>query len=170
MLVAKHKLAGFSLIELMVTIAILAIASAIALPSVKVQITNSQVRNAAEAVTNGFQKARAEAVTRNTNVEFVLGTNTSWTVQLPDGTNVESRDGGEGSASVTRTTTPSAATKATFNNFGGVVANADTTASLTQVDLTATGATKPLRVVILAGGLAKMCDPSLSAASDPRGC
>jgi type IV fimbrial biogenesis protein FimT len=170
MLVTKPKFGGFSLIELMVTIAILAIAAAIAFPSVKVQITNSQVRNAAESIANGLQKARAEAVTRNANVEFVLGTDTSWTVQLPDATNIESRSGSEGSASVSRTTTPGTATKATFNNFGGVVANADTTASLSQVNLTATNASKPLQVRILAGGSVRMCDPSLSVATDARGC
>ncbi len=181
MLVYKHKSTGFTLIEMMIAIAILAILASAAYPSFREMIINSKIRNATESIINGLQKARAEAVARNTNVEFALSTDTSWVVQLAGGgTQIESRNSSEGSASVTRTgvvtnlttlvtTATVAAAKTTFNNFGGVVANSPASDSLTQVDLAATNG-KPLRVVVGVGGNTRMCDPSLSFASNPRGC
>lgn len=178
----KFKTAGFSLIEMMIAVAMLAILASAAYPSFRGMIINSKIRNATESIVNGLQKARAEAVARNTNVEFALSTDTSWVVQLAGGgTQIESRNSSEGSASVTRTglvtnlttlvtTATTAAAKTTFNNFGGVVANSPASDSLTQVDLTAVGGNKPLRVLIGVGGNIRMCDPSLSFASNPRGC
>lgn len=158
---------GFSLVELMIGIAVLAILLSIAVPSFRTMIINSQVRNAAESIANGLQKARAEAVARNTNVTFVLaaGTNTSWTVnQVAPATVIESRDSGEGSANVTRTEVPAGETTVTFSNLGRVI---DAT-PITQINLTATDSTKSLRVTIGAGGNVRMCDPSIS--SGPRAC
>jgi type IV fimbrial biogenesis protein FimT len=143
-----------------------------ALPSFLQMLRNSEIRNAAESIANGLQKARAEAVTRNNNVSFTLGSGTSWTVAfVPDGSTVESQSGKEGSASVTATAVAAdgttAATAVTFNNLGQVVPNA---ANLARVDLAASGGSKNLRVTVGAGGNAKVCDPSLTAGSSPRAC
>lgn len=135
-------------------------------------LKNSQIRNAAESITNGMQKARAEAVARNTNVNFILGANaagtiTSWTVnQVNPAQVIQSRLSSEGSKDVTRTVLPANATTVTFNNLGQVV----DLAPLTQVDLAAVGGTKAMRVAIGVGGNARMCDPSLVAGSSPRAC
>jgi type IV fimbrial biogenesis protein FimT len=172
MLVMKLKSSGFSLIELMVVVALLAIVASVGFPSFRGMLMNSQVRNATESVLNGIQKARAEAVKRNANVEFVLGADTGWVVQLPSGTNIESRSSSEGSVNVTRTTTPATSTTVTFNSFGGVTAANATapTAPFTQVDFAATGADRSLRVTVGAGGNVRMCDPNLAAGSNPRAC
>jgi type IV fimbrial biogenesis protein FimT len=173
----KTKQSGFSLVELMVAIAVMSILLAIALPSFRSMIQNSKVRNAAESVANGLQKARAEAVARNTNVTFVLGadaagTYTSWTVNVVStATVIESRNGNEGSDSVTRSVSPANATTVTFNSFGGVIANADASAQLAAVKLSAVNGSKDLGITIGAGGNTKMCDTTLSLSdSNPRAC
>lgn len=166
----KFKSFGFSLIELMIGIVIMAILAAVALPSFQTMLRNSQIRNAAESIQNGLQKARAEAVARNTNTSFTLGTDSSWAVSVvTPASGIESRSANEGSKDVTRTVLPAGATAVTFNNFGAVAPNADASASLTQVDLAAAGGSQNLRVTIGIGGNAKMCDPN-APASSARAC
>lgn len=155
----------------MTAIVILGILVGLAMPSFQTWLQNAQIRNAAESIQNGLQKARAEAVARNTNVDFVLGADSSWVVGVvSDGTEIESRSANEGSRNVTRTVLPAGATTLTFNNFGGIVANADASLSLTQVDLTAVGGSQDLRITIGVSGNARMCDPGLAAGSSPRAC
>lgn len=78
----KSQLQGFTLIELMITITILAILLGVAVPSFQTWFQNIQIRNAAESVTNGIQRARAEAVTRNTTVRFQFTNNLGNTCAL----------------------------------------------------------------------------------------
>ena len=159
----KSRQAGFTLIELMIGVVILGILSAVALPSFQSWMRNAQVRNAAESIINGLQRARSEAVSRNTNVAFVLGVGTSWSIGVVNPASaVESRSSNEGSKDVTVIVFPLNATTITFNNFGGIVTDP---ARLTQVDLAATGSNKNLRVTIGVGGNARMCDPNQPSTS-----
>lgn len=75
---------GFSIIELMIAVAIMSILMAIALPAFSDYIRNVKVRTEAEAFVSGIQLARAEAVRRNAPVEFLL------TSDAPTETNVAS--------------------------------------------------------------------------------
>ena len=65
-------LRGFSLVELIIGVAILGVLLAIAMPAFSNWLRNAKVRTAAESVQNGLQLARAEAVRRNTTVRFQL--------------------------------------------------------------------------------------------------
>ncbi|TAN81354.1 MAG: prepilin-type N-terminal cleavage/methylation domain-containing protein [Gallionella sp.] len=170
-----NRHSGFSLTELMVGIAIMGILLGLAMPSFRIWLQNSQIRNAAESVQNGIQRARAEAVARNTNVEFVLGVDSSWVVRVANPVSViESRASTEGSQNVTRTVLPAGATTITFSNLGAVATNADASAALAQVDLDSpllsAADSKDLRVTVGVGGNARMCDPNLASGSSPRAC
>ena len=63
---------GFSLIELMVALAVLGLLLALAMPMFGTMIQNSRIRTSAEAIQNGLQLARAEAVRRNQQVRFQM--------------------------------------------------------------------------------------------------
>lgn len=165
---------GFSLVELMIGVVILAILASFAMPNFQNWLLNSQIRNAAESISNGLQRARAEAVGRNINVEFILtDSGSSWTVKVAGGADIESRSSGEGSKNVS-VTTDSGTTTITYNNFGGVqAANANGSAPFTQVDVDSTtlsaAESQELRITIGVGGNVRMCDPNAPSGS-PRAC
>ena len=190
----KPRNLGFTLVELMIGIVIIAILLSTAIPSFRSWMLDTQVRNAAESVQSGLQRARSEAVSRNSNITFTLGAGTSWIVDVvpppPVASGIppiDSRASNEGSRDVTliglaadtpltfpptfNTSTP--ATTITLNNLGGVAANAPvggvTPPPLARVDFSAVGSVRSLRITVGAGGNAKMCDPSLPA-TNPRGC
>lgn len=94
---AASAIRGVSLIELLVGIAILGIAVAIGAPAFSEWINNSQIRSTAESIQNGLHLARAEAVRRNTAVQFQLTTTldnsctvnrtgTNWVVSISSAT------------------------------------------------------------------------------------
>jgi type IV fimbrial biogenesis protein FimT len=177
---------GFTLPELMIGLVVLAILVSLGLPSFLQTLRNAEIRAAAESIVNGLQRARAEGVTRNANVEFVLGAGTSWTVDyavkpVPGAPALDTRSSSEGSKNVTITAVASdlvtPATKVTFNNLGQIVANAGSPAppTLARVDFLATGGNATLRVTLGVGGNAKVCDPTAvnpapPAAPNPRVC
>ena len=71
---------GFTLIELMMTIALFAFLAMLAIPMGRTFMANTQVRTATEALLNGMQHARAEAVRRNAQVQLVRGAGSTWTL------------------------------------------------------------------------------------------
>lgn len=93
----RRHLAGVTLIELMVGLSILALVLLLGAPSFGTWMQNSRIRTTAEAITEGLQFARAEAVARNTRVRFQLtstldascapsASGADWVVNLdPDG-------------------------------------------------------------------------------------
>ena len=185
MLTTNPKSAGFTLIELMITIAIFAITLTFGVSSYRTWVLNSQVRNAAESISNGIMLARAEAVKCNARVAFTLGTGSSWTVTHADacgslaaGNVLQSRSGNEGSKNVTVSVVPTSTNTITFGSLGTVVANADTSATPTRFVLdiapaAASGLTlRPLWVQVGIGGESRLCDPSIAAKTppDPRMC
>jgi type IV fimbrial biogenesis protein FimT len=63
---------GFSLVELMVAITVLALILLVAMPAVASWLDSTRIRNIVESLQSGLQTARAEAVRRNKNVSFWL--------------------------------------------------------------------------------------------------
>ncbi len=60
--------AGFTLIELMVTIAVLAIIVTIAAPDISTQLANQRVKSTTATLSNALKEAKAESVIRRQNV------------------------------------------------------------------------------------------------------
>lgn len=63
---------GFTLIELVITLAIVGILLALAMPSFTAWMQNVQIRNTAESFVNGLQIAKSQAVRSNSNVQFIV--------------------------------------------------------------------------------------------------
>lgn len=74
MLIHQHRHVGFTLIEVMVSIAVMVILVMMAAPSLATYSENSKVRGIAESFYASAQVARAEAIRTNQAVELVLTT------------------------------------------------------------------------------------------------
>ncbi|MFT3736479.1 MAG: GspH/FimT family pseudopilin [Rhodocyclaceae bacterium] len=74
-MLSKRFQRGFSLVELIVVVAIMGLLAALAGPELAAWIANSRVRSVAEALQNDLRKAQAEAMRRNHQVAFVLTDN-----------------------------------------------------------------------------------------------
>ena len=163
----KSEQPGFSLIELMVVVAITGILLAVVAPNLRVWLQGSQIRGAAESVLNGIQRARAEAVARNTDVEFVLVQDAAifWTIKLPGagGEIITSSPIKENSSSIVLDVFPAgspATSTITFGSLGTVRVNTPASATISRIDIdsTAYSSVKNLRINI-SGSSARMCDP-----------
>jgi type IV fimbrial biogenesis protein FimT len=162
----------------MMAIIVLAVVAAIALPSFRDFIVKNQIKASAEAIQNAIQLARGEAVRINDKVRFTLGNGTSWSINVDNGGALvqQSRASGEGGSSgvISSNQLPStAATQITFNGFGRIVPNTNTTATLTSVDVSVSGApaNTALRIQISSpGGQVRLCSPSITSTTDPRRC
>jgi type IV fimbrial biogenesis protein FimT len=190
--------AGFTLIELMITLAVLALLLMIGLPNLSAWLANTQIRTAAEAMQAGLQLARAEALRRNVNVRFQLvdslaatcalsNSGANWVVSLADATGacnidpsdavapqiIQKRSGAEGSPNAVITATGGSAV--VFSGLGRVTG----AGAITQIDVTnpggggcqtAAGPMRCLRLTVASGGQVRMCDPMVTDPNDPRLC
>jgi type IV fimbrial biogenesis protein FimT len=180
LLMSRPAQSGISLVEILIAIAIVAIVFALGLPTYTLWIQNTQIRTASEAVLNGLQAARNEAIRRNVAVQFQLmtGVDSQWAVNLSSTPDLNppliGRPAGEGSPNVTITRVPADADTVTFSALGRVTSNADGSSSLTQVNLdnptiAVVADRRSLQIVIPTGGAIRLCDPQV-AAGDPRAC
>lgn len=187
---------GLTLIELMVTIALLALLLGLAAPSFSEWTRNAQVRTVTDALQSGTRLAQAEAVRRNRQVVFFLTNDTGcttdtepaadgafWairTVPLVAGDAAAMVQCGQ-LADVAAGVAIEGPTAICFNSLGRQVANASPgigaetctldASGTSTYDVAATGGNRPLRVLVSLGGQVRMCDPARTlAASAPDGC
>jgi type IV fimbrial biogenesis protein FimT len=172
----KKSAEGFTLIEIMVAVAIMGILLSVAAPNFRAWILNSQIHAAAESVQTGLQRARAEAVKRNRTVEFVLLGGNSWAVLNPtDLSKLEQNSESAQLKTVLSTPAPVNATRVAFGVTGLPLAISPTDGSpmITQIDFDSTvlnaAESKELRVTIDFSGRIRMCDPN-SLPPSPKAC
>jgi type IV fimbrial biogenesis protein FimT len=178
---ATSRRRGFTLIELMVSLAIAALLLLLAAPSYSRWMADNQILAGGESVAGGLRVAAYEAVKANTSMEFVLDPTTKtggWVVQPPGGPVFKVGVFNEGIDKIAFAVSPGGRTTVTFNGLGLVAAtNADASTPVEWVDVTAGLAdTRPLRVIVPVNTSAtdrrsgiRICDPAF-AASDPKGC
>ena len=174
---------GASIVEVVVTVAVLAALDAIGVPAFQEWIANSRVRTTSDSILNGLQLARAEAIRRNRLVEFQLnGVDGGWQVvsapadancPLAAGANaddvLQSRNAQEGASNVQVVPDPVAQTRVTFSPMGLI--STQCVAPFTRLDVSTAAIQNPraLRIVVNATGGVRMCEPSRPA-EDPRAC
>ena len=186
---------GFTLIELMVTIALLGLLLGLAAPSFGTWTRNTQVRTVSDALQTGVRLAQAEAVRRNRQMVFFLTNNTACTTAISSNANGSFWSirtvpllTGETSEVVQCGVVSDVASGVTltgpqalcFNSGGRQVTNAipGVTGAVCTLDATgistynvaAAGADRALRVTVSLGGQVRMCDPARTLASAPDGC
>ncbi|MGZ5039115.1 MAG: GspH/FimT family pseudopilin [Usitatibacter sp.] len=188
---------GFSMVEIAVALAIVAMMMVLVAPSMTTWIQNTRLRSAAESVATGLQTARIEAMKRNTLVSFQMtdANSSAWTVCLYNpvtdtcsaaaGSVIASRGASEDNSTATlgTDTTLSDTTIAispgtnvpsstTFDSFGRLAATAPSNVMRIDVRNAALDFSVERRMVILInlGGQVRMCDPKLVKATNPQGC
>jgi type IV fimbrial biogenesis protein FimT len=187
---------GVTLLEMMISLGIVAILVVVGAPNLVAWVQTAQVRTATESISNGLQVARGEAVQRNTSVRFQLTSSTdntcalstnsgNWVVSLGDptsaclGTTVLQAksviEGGYSDASFTATITPTpSSTSDYFIAFTGLGRASKSLAVEIKSHAgdacpDTTHRTRCLRVLVSAMGQIQLCDPA-AATNDPKAC
>jgi type IV fimbrial biogenesis protein FimT len=92
---ARRTSSGFTLVELMITVVVIAILAAIATPSFNSTIEGQRVRAASTDIYTALAIARSEAIKRNTNITLAPKSEWSsgWTITDPvSNTAIEDHD------------------------------------------------------------------------------
>lgn len=170
---------GFTLIELMVAIGLLAFLLLIAYPGFVTMLANLRVRAVGDGVLSGLQYARGEALKRNMDITFrldpVTGVGGGWQVVLPDTSVIQQKSAAEGGAAEAQMAGGNV--DVVFNNLGR---RAQPTAPPANLDIditnpgvaaceTAGGSIRCLRVTVALGGEVRLCDPRRPV-GDPQAC
>lgn len=186
---------GFTIIELVMTLAVLGILAMLAVPAMQTWIANSKVRTVADSLQNDLRLAQNEAVKRSRQVAFVLTANTPATTATPSSggnnwytdvlpitsgtetiTNVRtSTIGSQYNATVSAKNTGTAISMLCFNSEGRLTANTSTGlganctvpngTALITFDISLPAADRPLRVEVQQGGRVRLCDPAKTLSS-----
>lgn len=183
MLSAKHG--GFTLIEMMIVVVIVAILTVIGLPSVAEWLENSRTRSVAESVQNGIRFAQSESARVSRFTKFVPSNSGSgWSVKvvqlsgssspIDTMTNTVLQTSPAGNLDFVSISPP---TVLEFNDLGRVYyssSEAGTYAPVgTDISYTVTNLKGPrkLTIKVSAAGKIRMCDPDKTLSSTtPDGC
>ncbi|WP_151705124.1 GspH/FimT family pseudopilin [Nitrincola alkalilacustris] len=127
----KHPQAGLTLVELMVTVSVLAVLLGVAAPSFVSTVQNSRATTLANAIVYAFNLARSEAVRRGDDITVCPSLNeetcsgndwtVGWIVLAPDGTVIRSWSSPQIGAVISL-----AQADVVFNGLGGLTGDAIT--------------------------------------------
>lgn len=192
MLSLKHRgQQGATLLELMVTVTIVGIVSAIGIPQMGQWIRNSSVNSAAEILQNGLRQAEAEAIRRNLRVEFMLTDGTpsassiktlsptangkNWAIRALDGlAPLADQNAAYVNGFLLKEVSPDLTVEGPasvlFSGSGRVLDSKGVAVASHQVyRISRTSSDKALCVFVTPGGGVKLCNPAL-ASGEPFAC
>lgn len=165
---------GFTLIELMVTVALIAVLTMLGVPAYQDYVANNRVRVTAGDIREGLQLARMEAIRRNDRVSFCLD-GASWSVR--SGALCTAGETLRGQQEVRRSVSVSPALLSVIYDGRGRTRSATdaelTGAALSRIAVTRSGECDEecleMTVEYSPGGMVRVCNPAL-AAGDPQAC
>ena len=185
---------GFSIIELAVTMTIIAILMMLGMPSFSEYINNARLGAVAQSFYSGISLARSEAIRRNVPVEFVMTnspigpgienslaadvTGKNWVIRSQtvaagpyDSPAIETKNAQEGGGSTPRVGILATAPIVRFNGLGTATAGVGTIV----IDNPPAGACVPAgpvrcwNIIVAPGGQVRLCDPA-APVGDTRSC
>lgn len=171
----KNK--AFTMLELMVVVAIVAITTSMAAPSLLNWLDTLKVQSKGENIISGLNKARAESLKRGVPVEISFDAKGNWSVgcetvntdvnselycPLATIENSESKQSDDNHVAVTFSPSNSSIV---FNSLGGVL---NSTGYISQIDVSSSNSSVQVkkRVIIKVGGAIKSCNPDLATGVD----
>lgn len=173
---------GFTLVELLIGMVILAILMLLALPTFSQFMGNTRIRNTADSLANGIRLAQVEAIKRNRPVEFIVDPALGWTVNDPDptvGGLIQSETLSDTAGTVTIDTNPPGALRLVYDGIGQYRRPPDPAVAplvfpdpITFINVTSAALATPkdLRVVAdpALGVGVRVCDPDFTVLADPK--
>lgn len=154
------KARGFTLIELMVSVAIIAVLVSIALPSFSGVIANAQVRAAADQLRDMVGRARQEALKRNVPVALAAASNVV-TLSIP-------AFGAAPAVQLTQFVSKAKISDGSVTLSGSGRADSAVTFKISSPTLACKAERGPVTcfsVQVFTGGAARMCDSTIAAGS-----
>ncbi|MGZ8934442.1 MAG: GspH/FimT family pseudopilin [Methylobacter sp.] len=159
----KLRNSGFTLLELMLVIAIIAILAALAVPSFSTTLAKQRTTGAAEAVLADLRWARAEAIKRNRNVRVTFTNGSAWHYTIhadPAGSNTQLKTvDGSDFPSITLATASfdNSVAYTTFESTRGTSLNSVGSLSSNEGTVTITSNNFSVSVIVSPLGSARIC-------------
>jgi type IV fimbrial biogenesis protein FimT len=167
----KHT-TGFTLVELLLVLAVVGLMTAIALPAMRMHLANADIRGVAEEMRSGLELARTEAIRRNTSVQFQRN-GTGWVVVVPGANNGTDLVVAKRAARQAQVSVGTDIDNISFNGSGWTSPFGQAMNITLQAPAIAAcrpqGGINCLNVVVAAGGLVRSCDPAALVGS-PTAC